>query len=278
MPLFYHFWPGKASAVFRGGLQRVIQGFSGNYLSAKKSYAFMHPFLRPYIAKISEILKSFGFSRKGTYFYRLAGNVYQDMALKCYLDGIRYEVTYGLFPIRSIAMEPPPAYGTTLQPYSSTFPLALLTAAELPSYVDMSDTAYQDCAASLGELVKLYLIPVFERNVTTESAYDEWTRFELRQKNSVDFIPYLRDSIQMFGLISIPRINMALELGYYDTALIGLEQQIEIDRRGYGDNVASYRELLERITARDLDYIQQRLSKNAEKTLHTLSVLGLSVE
>jgi len=162
-----------------------------------------HPFVKAYTAVCKELLAPLGFKCKGKYFYRVVDDVYQDLVLKRYSSGNWYSVYYGVFPF-CVGFE---VDATAVD--GSVFALEHIT--KLPSYGNKTEEAYRDCAVKLGELIRTYIVPVFERAVNTAAAFAEWNR--LLSPNEHCGSAY---------------ISMAIAIGDYDSAILGLENSIEI--------------------------------------------------
>jgi len=226
-----------------------------------------HPFVKAYVSVCKELLLPLGFKCKGRYFYRIVNDVYQDLALKLYRDGKTYSVFFGFLPF-CCGLEAEAIYTDS----GSSF---YLENAALILYRGDTESECLKNAEQLGKVISEHTIPLYERVTNTASAFAEWHRIELERqsKSNLSYPLYLFSEFPDYIIVE-PQIWMAITLGEYDYAVKGLRQRIEIDKWGcnqengdwFRNQIKQYEEMIERIQARDMDWINGFIAANERKS------------
>jgi hypothetical protein len=220
----------------------------------------IHPFNKAFIAACKELLSPLGFQSNGKYFFRIVNDIYQDLSLKRYSDGVTYDVFFGITPF-CLGAETVSKDGT------SVFPLAHF--AQLPPYEnDKTEEQFHETAVKLVTLISTHIIPLFELTLDIESIFDVWNR--------ISFDMWSHSNLRDIYIIDPSQIMMALALGDYCFAEKGLRQRVDL---GLDLDVETrdlkYIELLDRVHDRDFEYVERFIKKNERKSRITL---GLEAE
>ena len=244
----------------------------------------MNYFIKQYKATCKKEFHKYGFKSYHNNYYRVVNDVFQSFCLQRSVSGMDCTVNFSLVPlcssheINKLSCNE----GGHLKMFEGSY-------AWFP-YDRHSEESMRSCIHSMVDYIHKYLIPYFEKGNSCKNAYAVISEFEAMSKPQTVELPVahefplyshlkfciaLKNGDYILAVNHLEEIKIQWQYAYQHTIKVWKELQYKIDaeyERKMEADMTKLQKQIELISKRDMDYINNFIQSNEQRSLRNLGL------